>query len=449
LSAAAVAALPAGESFYRHYYNLVGYENQDLGDLSGRLEWKTPFGQLTSITAYRANRFSRLQDQDGTAAAAFVLGSREASRTFSQEIRLAGDAGARLRWIGGLYYFHGKTRQNFVVQTGPAFAVPAAQNVTRTDDSTITTQSYAAFGQATYDVTDALSLTLGARYTEDRKEDQRSVKGLGPLFTANPSAKWSSFDPAATLDYKITPDILAYVSYRRGFKSGGFQTLLPASAAVASTPFLPEKVTSYEAGVKSAWFERRLIANAALFRADITDQQILRITGPALQTIDNAGATRTDGLDLSISARPIPALRLNVDATFQQARFRRYQNGAASFAGHTQLRSPDVMTAYSAEYDFTLGDRGVLTARAEYTFRSKTYFDAANTETAGLFQPGYGLTNARLTYAPPRGEWRLSVWGKNLGDETYFRNLTPSGATGLGVPGDPRTVGVTFDLNFE
>lgn len=450
VSAAAIAALPPGESFYKHYYNVVGYEDQDLGAVTGRLELATPLGDLTSITAYRQNLFARLQDQDGTIAASFQLQSKERNRTFSQEIRLANEVGENFRWIAGLYYFHGDSRQRFDVTTGPAFPVPVAQNAVRFDASEIVTKSYALFGQATYDFTPELSLTVGGRYTNDRKENQRTVKGLGPAFSVSPEAKWDSFDPAVTLDYAITPDIMAYASYRRGFKSGGFQTLLPATAAIAGAPFLPEQVTSYEIGLKTAWFERRLIANAALYRSDITDQQILRITGPALQTIDNAGETRTDGLDLSINARPIPELRLGADMTFQTARFDVYDNaGAASFKGNSQLRSPDFMGAFSAEYDIELGDQGKLTLRGEYLVRSRTFFDAANTRVDGTYQPGYGLVNVRATYAPGEGDWQVSVWGKNLGDEEYFRNLTPSGATSLGVPGDPLTFGVTLDVNFR
>jgi iron complex outermembrane receptor protein len=449
ISAAGIAALPSGESFYKRYYNTVGYERQNLADITGRLEWTTPIGELTSITALRSNTFKRLQDQDGTLAPSFILQSREKDRTFSQEIRLAGHTGARLHWIAGVYYYNASTDDGFIVPTGPAFPVPAAQNIVRTDISRISTRSYAAFGQATFDVTQDLSLILGGRYTEDHKHDERAVKGLGPLFTVSPSAKWNAFDPAATLQYRFGPDAMAYASYRRGFKSGGFQTLLPATAAIANTPFLPERVSSYEIGLKTQWFERRLVADAAIFRTDITDQQILRITGPAQQTIDNAGETRTDGVDISLNARPVEPLRLGADMTFQNARFRRYQNGAVSFAGHAQLRSPDFMGAYTAEYDIAVGTSGLMTLRGEYTYRSKTFFDAANTQLPGVYQPGYGLLNARITYAPAGGDWRVSLWGKNLTDKQYFRNLTPSGATALGVPGDPLTFGVAVDATFR
>lgn len=450
LSAAAIAALPPGESFYRHYYNVSGFENQDLAAVSGRFDWKTAIGTITSLSAYRSSTFNRLQDQDGTIADSFALGSHEADKTFSQELRLANDIG-RLHWIGGLYYYDGRTTSDFVESAGPAFPVAILGGTQTIDNGVITSHSYAAFGQATFDVSDQLSLTVGGRYTIDHKEDNRQVKGfLAPgFYFVDPTARWSSFDPAASLNFHVTPDVLTYLSYRRGYKSGGFQTLGPATPAIASTPFAPETVNSYEAGVKSTWFDHRLLIDAALFRSDITNQQILRITGPGVQTIDNAGQTRDTGLDLTISARPIEHLRLDASSTFQHARFVKYLNGAVSYAGNAQLRSPDFSGAYSAEYDVELPGGATLTPRVEYTYQSKEFFDAANTQVPGLYQPGFGLTNARLTYTPAQGSWNVALWGRNLGNVEYVRNIATLALTGLAVPGDPRTFGVAFHLAFH
>jgi iron complex outermembrane receptor protein len=450
LNAAGIAALPPGESFYRHYYDVDGFERQDLVSVTGRFEWSTPIGELTSISAYRHNRFVRNQDQDGTIFNSYRLDSAERSKTFSQEIRLASDdKGSAINWLIGAYYYHGRVDAEYAARTGPNFPVAVAANNVGLDDSRITTDSYAAFGQLGWDLTEQLNITLGGRYTEDKKTDLRSVKGFlaATPYTVSPSAKWRAFTPAATLNYHVTPDILAYASYRKGFKSGGFQTLLPATAAIASVPFEPEKVDAYELGLKSSWWNDKLVVNAALFRSNIANQQILRITGTAAQTIDNAGATRTTGVDLSIAARPIPALRLNADLTYQHARFRRYLNGAVSYAGNTQLRSPDFTGSFSADYDISLGSAGQVTLRGEYNRRSEAFFDAANTTLPGLFQKGYGLGNAFVTYRPDRGNWDVALWVKNIGDTEYYRNIALSGATGLAVPGDPRTFGISFHIS--
>jgi iron complex outermembrane recepter protein len=448
VAASVVPTLPAGEDFYKHFYNVVGFENQDLSAVTGRLELGTRLGRLTSITAYRDNEFDRVQDQDGTIAASYKLSTASRDKSFSQEVRLADDPG-RLHWVAGLYFFRGSTVRSDQIDAGPSFPTVVAQNRTAIDSGRITTDSYAAFAQATYDLTERLGLTLGGRYTIDRKHDERSVQGLlAPIFFVNPHARWSSFDPAATISYKINPSLMTYLSYRQGYKSGGFQTLLPSTAAIAATPFEPEKVRSYEAGVKSEWFDRKLQVNVALFRADISNQQILRIGAVAVQTIDNAGATRTDGADVSIAVVPVAGLRFDANMTFQRARFRTYQNGALSYAGNHQLRSPDFMGSYGAEYGMNVAN-GTLTLRGEYTYRSTEYYDAANTVGTGLYQPGYGLVNARLSWMPASGAWEVAAFAKNLGDEKYLRNIAVSGTTGLAVPGDPLTFGVSFRATFN
>jgi len=448
LSNAAAAALPCCTGFYDQYYNLNGYEHQDMQNLTGRLEWKTSIGKVTSITALRSNIYDRLQDQDSTIANAYYLGSHEEDETVSQEVRLAGN-NAQWHWIGGLYFYHGRVTDNWLIGTGPAFASPVLLG-NATDDSTIITNSYAAFGQGAYDFTDALSLTVGGRYSLDQKQDQRTVQSfLSEPFNVDPHASWGSFDPSASFNYKINPDVMAYVSYREGFKSGGFQTLLPATAQAANTPFLPEHVKSYEAGVKSEWFDHRLLADIAVFRSDITNQQVSQVFSATNIVIDNAGKTRDDGVDLTLTAKPVHALTLDTSMTLQHARFLQYESAGVSYAGNEQLRSPDFTGNVGAEYAFELPQEAGLTVRGEYSYSSEQFFDAANTKVLGAYQPGYGLANARVTYVPAHGDWTISLWGKNLGNTDYYRNIALGGMTGIATPGDPRTFGASFNVKFN
>lgn len=451
IAAADLPLLPAGESFYNHFYNVDGHENQDVFGVTGRLEMDTPLGKLTSISAYRSNSFDRVQDQDGTVLASYQLNSNEHDKSFSQELRLSNDWN-QLHWLAGVYYYNNKTDRQDTILAGPNFATVAFRNTTSIDRNAIKTESYAAFAQLTYNLTPELSVTAGGRYTHDQKEDNRFVQRFGGVpYTVDPSATWSSFDPSFGVNYQVAPSVLLYASYRRGFKSGGFQTLLPVTAALAAAPFAPERVNSYEAGIKSEWFDRRLRANVSIFRAEVTNQQILRTVvtaGVSNNVIDNAGRTKTDGVDIALTATPLSGLRLEANATFQRARFTKFDSNGVSFAGKSQLRSPDYTGSYAAEYTFDLGESGGLTARVEYTYQSEVFFDTANTALPGVYQPGYGLVNARLTYAPARANWEVAVWGKNLGGEEYYRNIAVSGVTGLGVPGDPTTYGVALRLNF-
>lgn len=444
--------LPPGESFYQHYYDVDGFENQDTQSIVGRLEWETGLGDVTAISAYRHNAFDRLQDQDGTILSSAVLATEQRDRSFSQELRLAKDVDA-FSLIAGVYYFHSVTDREDQLQLGPYYPTLTLRNRVGIDRSKIKTTSYAGFGHLTFHATDKLNLTAGVRYTHDKKSDERYVARYAATpYSVSPGDSWSSFDPAVTVDYQAMPNLMLYASYRRGFKSGGFQTLLPLSAAIASITVEPERVSSYEAGFKSEWFDRKLLANVSIFRSDITNQQILRTTFiPNLGNnfvIDNAGRTRADGVDITLSAAPVAGLRLDANMTYQEARFRKYDSGAISYAGKHQLRSPDFTGSFGAEYTLELPSQAKLTARGEYTYQSVVYFDNPNTRLDGVYQPGFGLANARLTYLSPNGAWELSAWVRNITDEQYFRNIAVAGIGGLGAPGDPRTFGGTLQIKF-
>ena len=446
---------PTDQSFFRHYYDLNGYENQNAYDASARIELKTGIGTFTSISAFRSNKFDRLQDQDATEYNAYILGSSETDHTFSQELRLAGDALDRFHYLAGLYYYNARTVANYTVNLGPAFATTLPPGSGLSDDFTLNTQSYAAFGQATYDLTRRVSLTVGGRYTEDDKQDQRTVNRAIPppnkVYTVDPQVKFHAFTPAVTLNFKPNDNILAYFSYREGFKSGGFQALGAASATLANIPFLPEHVASYEVGLKTGFFDRRLVADVALFQSDITDQQVSHVdttfAPPYPVLIENAGQTRDDGIDINLEARPFPALTLTANATLQDARFLQYQSGAISYAGRHQLRSPNFTGYVSAEYAVPT-EVGKFTLRGDYSYQSTEFFDPTNTSLPGLFSPAYGVGNARLTFTPNRAPLLLAAYVRNISDTHYFVNVAISGPTGVADPGAPRTYGVELNYRF-
>lgn len=440
--------LPPGQSFFAHYYDLVGHENQDLADLTARADYKTSLGTITSITALRRSKFTRLQDNDMTAYNGFINALYERDRTFSQELRLTGDRD-RFHYILGAYYYRAKSDYDPIGIAGPAFPTVVARGRQAVDLMAITTDSYAAFGQFSYDLTERLKLTLGGRYTRDEKRESRHVDRFGlAVYDVSPHANFHRFTPAVTLDWKPTDGVLAYASYREGYKSGGFQSTLPPTPTLASTPFLPEYVKSYEAGLKLTLLERRLLADFALFRSDITNQQVARSPAPATLLIDNAGRTRDDGLDVSLTARPFEALTLSADMTFQRARFLSYRNIPQNFDGKAQLRSPDFSGFFAAEYVTPLPGAGDLALRAEYAYRTKAFFDAANSEISGLFQPAYGVANLRAALRPQGKDLEIAAFVRNVGDTHYYQNVAISGLAGAAAPGQPRTYGVSISARF-
>lgn len=439
---------PTDQSTYRHYYNVDGFENQDMRTLTGRIEVDTGIGTITSLSSYRSNKFRRLQDQDSTLYDGQALSTYEYDRTFSQELRLTGDAGP-VSYVAGLYYYHSNVDFSYFVDTGPAYQTVAQRGRNILDDSHIVIDSYAAFGQASIDFTDQLKLTVGGRYTQDKKKDDRTVDRFQQLvYSVNVKAKFQDFTPAITLQYTPSNDLMFYASYREGFKSGGFQTLAPASALIASTPFLPEYVKSYEAGMKGTFLDNSLRTNIALFRADVQNQQISRALPTNSIQIDNAGSTRAQGVDLMIEARPAANLSFIANMTYQHARFRQFISGANDFSGNNQLRSPDFTGYFAVRYGLPIGEAGTLNLQAEYSERSRAYFDPANTKGRFFNQPAFGLGNLRASFEPTDSGLTVAAYVNNVGNKHYFINMNVNNQSSNVVPGEPRTYGVELNYRF-
>ena len=450
ISPAAAAALPTDESFYRRYSNIDGFERQRTTGVTGRLEWDIGQITLTSVSGYRHNELSRLADQDGTLAESLSIDSEETDESFSQELRLSSDSG-RLKWVLGGYYFQVETDRSDFIAVGPDFPIPPFIGLDGDYNLLLDTTSYAAFGQASFDITDELTLTAGGRYTYDRKKATQNTDPIGPapFFNLFLDPDWDSFDPMVSLEFKPSDRVLLYASFKQGFKSGGFQSL-PGSEAIAARAFDPEEVEAYEVGLKSQLFDNRVTFNLALFQTTMNDQQLQRVPSAGVTIIDNAGKTRTRGADFELTLYPLLGLNLSILGTLQEAEFQRYESGGSDFAGNRQLRSPDVSLYFLGEYTLPLGaNRGDLSLHTDYSYQSRTFFDAANTRTEGAFQPAYGLLNARIGYTSPSGRWTASVLARNITDKEYLRNILLSGPTGLAVPGDPFTVTVSVGWSLN
>lgn len=452
--------------FFRVWRNRPeGYEKQDVFDTNLRLEFETGLGTLTSITAYRDSKYDGTDDRDGTFADAIVSRFIEKHETFTQELRIAGDAGA-LQWIGGVYYYHDKGYNNQSYFIYPDMALyPPSNGQPVSDQHWLTTDSYAVFGQLSYDITDRLSLTAGARYSYDKKRSERDidVDAISPFFlfptgsyVASAKENWESFNPVVSLQYEIDPDVMIYGSVRSGYKSGGFQTLLPSTRALAERPYDPEKVLSYEIGVRSELFDRRLRLNLSAFYVETKDQQVSIFEAGAL-SVQNAARSTAKGLDIELRGRITDRLTLNWAATVQKARFGDYRyvspiEGPIDNTGNRQLRSPDFSSSVGLDYRVPAA-RGELTLHGDYFFQTRIYFNDANYKVQpSTYQDDYGIFNARLDYETANGRWAFGLWGRNLAGKNYCANIivwaTPAPGTGTCTPGDPRTYGASVRYKF-
>lgn len=414
---------------------------------------------VKSVTAYRSMAYASHLDLDATPQAFFGVYVDEDQHQFSQELQLT-YAGDRLNAVAGLFYFD-ETDLTYSGLLGPAIGlVTGSINDQRN-------RSYAAYGQIGYALTDRLNLTAGLRYTYEDKDFARtqtlylaaptSVPGRndpGLLLTdIDTSATWDSLSPKVGLDYKVSDDILAYVSVSRGFKSGGFDGR--ANNDAGATPYDPETLWAYEAGLKTTLLDRRLVANLAVFWNDYTDLQLSSFAADAgggfIALFTNAGAATIRGAELELTARPMAGLTVNAALGYLDAQYDEYIGpGGIDISQDRELvNAPEWSGRLGAVHVAELGENGSLTVGASAAWRSKVYPTVSSSEV--LAQDGYALIDAFVRWTDRADALFVELGGKNLTDERYIEqgfDLSDSLGYQLAYYGAPRTVRLTVGYRF-
>lgn len=422
-----------------------GFNDLVTNAQSLRIAYDTPDIRVTSITAHRFSSQNAAFDQDATAADIEINAPDFTSRVFTQELRVQSpEESDRLQWIMG-GYFETATFNNdraFIsgLDTPANSPLPPGEN--RGDGDT-DSRTLAAFGQVSYGVTDALTLTAGLRY-----EDTETTTDFERIFTSNDralilpllelndiEANGSELLPRFAIDYRIIPNLLAYGSITRGYRPPG-ASFDPISAETAV--FDAETSWNYELGLKSSWLEDRLVVNLSGFINDVSDFQF-----PSIQAgnvvIDNAD-TRIIGGELEVIARPIPGLDLIAGLGLLDAEFR---NGNDAFTG-TPLE--DNRTPFTPSLTYNLAaqyrsDIGIL-GRLELIGFGNTFFDELNT----IEQDAFALLNARLGYE--FDNYGIYLFANNLFDNEYVTQAFNLESGTVGIFGAPRTVGVQVKARF-
>lgn len=416
---------------------------------------------LKSISAYRSIDYSTHLDLDATPLPFFGIYDDEEQSQFSQEIQLAYDGGGRLNWVGGLFYFV-EADSTFAGLFGPAITVVTAE-LNEYDN-----RSFAAYGQGSYELTERLSLTAGLRYTYEEKDffrtqdlvigattvPERGDTGL-QLARIDTSSDWSSLSPKIGLDYRVNPDVLAYVSASRGFKSGGFDGRAATTAAAA--PYDPETLWSYEAGIKSSLLDGRMTANVAAFWNDYTDLQLSSFVadpggvGGFGALFTNAGAATIRGVEVEVVARPVQPLTINATLSYLDGQYDEYIGpGGLDISGQRELvNAPEWSGRLGAVYAVDLGEAGRVTFGADASYRSKTYPTVSSSEV--LAQDAYTLIDAFVRWEAVEGGLFAELGGKNLTDERYVDHafdLSASPGYELAYFGAPSTWRLTLGTRF-
>lgn len=425
--------------------------------------------QLTSITSYES-----LKDTSRGTANNIVRDYRTAesdldTTQYSQEFRIKSPQSGPLTWIAGAHFFHESL--NSVSASGvnvPGGVQPARFANTAIDQGT---DSAALFGSATYAVTPALDVTAGVRLTYEKKDiDLLSIgspantvlpgatwAGAGrELYAANITARqnekrsWTEPTFDLNAEYKLAPNARTYGRVSRGFQSGGFNT----SSNIDSPPatLKPEYLTNYEIGLKSEWFDKRLIANLAAFHYDYRDAQIftspLNVAGGSTASyMLNAEKSKVDGLEIELRGQATSNLFLFGNVGVLRTKYTEF-SARPDAVGNQFSRAPKLTVNLGADYRFAAFG-GTVALGGDLTYQSKVYFGPIVQIDPNLAQSGFTVANARVSYRPSTNKYVVSLYAKNLFDKEYRSIAINAGGSAYGFGyGAPRQVGVSVTANF-
>ncbi len=429
---------------------------------------------LNSITAFRDLTYDDYVDIDATQfefGDVFVGVDQD---QISQELQAVYE-GERLTLFSGLFYL----REN-VASHQEAYGDDLVNgyfgqsSFLRTIDDDLQTTSMAIYANASFALTDRLNIGLGARYTEEEKDYDRSTStfwtspGFNSTVAFTINDTWENFSPMASLDYQLTDNTLLYARIAQGFKSGGFNGR--ANNLGEQAPYDQETVTSYEIGAKTDWMNGRLIANFAAFYNDYQDFQarvsgtvidpILLVPTPSL-TVINAGQLEISGAELELIYRATDNLRLDAQIGYLDASYGDFDDARfVAFGGSRAFQepafSPDWTARFGAFYSMDLGNAGALEFAGSARYRSSMALAIDNTpvnsnvEINGLFQDEYWLYDASLTWRAT-DIFSIALQGRNLSDETYRtdgQEFSSVGNIRTVYYGAPRTVNVVFTARY-
>jgi iron complex outermembrane receptor protein len=458
LGAPAAPMAPAGYPYSRIKLTpLRDFIKPEGAGISAEVNYDLPGMTLTSVTAWRKWDITAQNDAGAFATPVIQTAGAQKHDQYSQELRLASSSDGPLQWVGGLFYFNRHSKAHGYTRFVPAALHSATQNGVTLDDFRIDDISYAAFGQIAYNFTDALKVSVGARYSREKQDAadvQVAQNFISPVYNRKSSRDEGQLTYTVTGAYDFSPDVMTYVSVARGFKPGGFDLGRPLS--FTQFQFEQETNLNIEAGIRTTLLDHRLLFNATLFHTAYKNFQTVQFDG--LQFLSgNAPKFTSKGLELEVVARPVTGLSLSGQASFISAKYNDFKlgacpqgvAGACNLTGRTLPQAPKTTYNLTAAYEHPLAQTtwtGFI--QGDYAYRSKAYFNQALDP--NLVQKGYGIANLRLGVRSADG-LKIEGFATNLFKKDYmaFAFNGPLVTGGYeGFLGDPRFYGVRVRKEF-
>ena len=466
------------KNFYTNYSNFYDLDLQEaIPNTNSMHQWgfsdvydwdvaeKAHFKSVTAFLGYWTD-FS--DDQSNTPLPLAWAYNLVDHQQFTQEFRLTGKAlpNDQLDWATGAFYFHGTSLNRGQINV-------AIDGLNFQQNSPAIDQNEAVFLQGTEHLTDKLDLTAGVRETHEDKEYTYQS-----FFQPNPrvgpyGVEYSHTDWKVSLAYKLTPDVLAYGTVSTGFRGGGFD---PRPFAVSQIEeFQPEKLTEYEVGLKSDWFDHRLRANVAAYYGNYKNIQFNAqkiLDGIPDPGIFNVGGANISGYEVEISARPIGALTIDASMGYTAFFYKDLGTnvGCGAFANPTAAANafqcvtgnptysdypvgqPKLKANVGIAYAFNVPGGSSVTPRLDVTYQSEVFADVTNNIPGAAIIPSRYLMNGRVQWDAANGKYSVAFLGTNLTNKEYYVSLFDLRAFGEGMetgqPGAPREWAVNVHYKF-
>lgn len=435
---------------------------------------------LHSITSYM--HMKDTLDEENTGAADINLGAGPqpliriyrgtTSSQFTQELRTESNFSGPFNFVAGLYYFHSHYRL-FPQDVSLLGSLISRFTAAQTDDS------LAGFAEGTYQITPNTQLTVGGRYTWERKDfsivtdnvppatgiifqcPDTALVGAAYAACRNPTTSFSKFTPHVSLSHNLTDDIMVYASYSQGFRSGGWNGRAASNTSIG--PYAPESVDSYEIGWRSQLYENKLRFNLTAFRADYTNKQEEVLTpspiNPAATetTVQNAGQATINGVEAELEAIPLEGLHLTGSLGFLDASYGKFVVSGVDVLSQKNFRyAPKWTYDIGADYTIDAGSLGgAFVLVANYNWQAK-FMTSPNKDTTGLNRdtsPAYGKLDLSIGYTGNLSggdvNYKLSLFANDVAHaDGHVTRKLDAGAFWFGTVEPGRTLGVNLNIQL-
>lgn len=414
------------------------YSNYRTYVVGANIDWSVGAGTLTYIPGY----VHVDSDYRFFLAGYNPLDVHDKENQFSQELRYAVNVG-NLALSGGLFWLRNET--DYAINISVA-ALPEEQGyyldfpVNRTAQ---VNESYSAFAQGIYSLTDRLRITLGGRISVDEVEASGAGQTGAPFSFHR---KQTQPDWKVGVDYDVTDSVLLYANLQTGYIPFGYD---PDSGT--PTTLVPEsELLAYSAGFKARLFGNRLEVNNEFFYYEYDDFQALRFNSDSgSSTVLNAPESRIYGTDLTTRFLFSDRTSINVGVVAQSAIHTQFSGEGYDFSDNRMANAPELVIRAGIQQGFDIGD-GTLLAEVQTNYNSGFWGDFTNS--FGTFQRRYIKTDLSLIYTPYNERWSIQAFVNNVEDTAVFSTLTPNSdpeQRGTGKPEAPRIFGLRLTASWD